>query len=132
MRRELKGKLTAHVQGIQEVAKHIPMRRELKGPAPGLNVSCNFPVAKHIPMRRELKAIINRQLAWHTQRRKAHPDEKGTERWVMSVRAELAIPGRKAHPDEKGTERQRCPEGPPPRLFRVAKHIPMRRELKGL
>ncbi len=42
-------------------------------------------VAKHIPMRRELKA--DSATTFHvvsTQGRKAHPDEKGTERYVSS------------------------------------------------
>ena len=36
--------------------------------------------------------------------RKAHPDEKGTERLARSGLASNRASNRKAHPDEKGTE----------------------------
>ncbi len=38
--------------------------------------------------------------------------------------------GRKAHPDEKGTEREDLPPDIEKDVWVVAKHIPMRRELK--
>ncbi len=64
----------------QIVAKHIPMRRELKVFWSNHTTLMVLSVAKHIPMRRELKEhhtdrCINKA---HTGR-KAHPDEKGTE-----------------------------------------------------
>ncbi len=61
-------------------------------------------VAKHIPMRRELKVYEPSSDLWPGPSRKAHPDEKGTERGLGGG-LEIDV-------------------GP------VAKHIPMRRELK--
>ncbi len=62
--------------------------------------------------------------------RKAHPDEKGTERILLLPLLDLCYVRRKAHPDEKGTERTNthCIHTP---SIHVAKHIPMRRELKA-
>ena len=58
-------------------------------------------------MKRELKAhsVYGRVFALHPYR-KAHPDEKGTERATSSCFSDSeAKVNRKAHPDEKGTER---------------------------
>ena len=56
-------------------------------------------------MRRELKdrLVYLSHLAYEDGR-KAHPDEKGTERLGMGFLLTLRILCRKAHPDEKGTE----------------------------
>jgi hypothetical protein len=106
MRRELKDGLGAGVvDTLRSVAKHIPMRRELKVQPRRCSYrervlgrkahpdekgterlykqyamnSLNL-VAKHIPMRRELKVVQDSSARCHRLRRKAHPDEKGTER----------------------------------------------------
>ncbi len=62
--------------------------------------------------------------------RKAHPDEKGTESFTRSLIENGDLLSRKAHPDEKGTERAAALYYLVPDSCRVAKHIPMRRELK--
>ncbi len=50
----------------------------------------------------------------------------------MTVTSQLPAPmmGRKAHPDEKGTESARLKVRADGSYYCVAKHIPMRRELK--
>ena len=61
--------------------------------------------------------------------RKAHPDEKGTERVTLRPYRGFSGRHRKAHPDEKGTERAAesiiatAESG-------IARPIPMKRELK--
>ncbi len=62
--------------------------------------------------------------------RKAHPDEKGTES-LQGDPSPHHSTGRKAHPDEKGTE-SRPPYDRTSTSRWVAKHIPMRRELKAV
>jgi len=61
--------------------------------------------------------------------RKAHPDEKGTERTNRRGLAGMGGSDRKAHPDEKGTEsvtsHEKAHEAP-----LIARPIPMKRELK--
>ncbi len=59
MRRELKAEGSGGGSGRStNVAKHIPMRRELKDLP--FDAVCANPVlvAKHIPMRRELKVLL--------------------------------------------------------------------------
>ncbi len=85
MRRELKGYETDHPNPFIRVyvAKHIPMRRELKGSSVRQENDFSWMVAKHIPMRRELKDLENALIKTvSVYGRKAHPDEKGTERLV--------------------------------------------------
>ncbi len=81
MRRELKVCAGGLINKLHcKVAKHIPMRRELKAYRRGRGLA-NPRVAKHIPMRRELKVHVTHTGCWLMQFcRKAHPDEKGTER----------------------------------------------------
>ena len=56
-------------------------------------------------MKRELKVIChNHYQALQFIDRKAHPDEKGTERTYAPLDVEDDDEDRKAHPDEKGTE----------------------------
>ncbi len=62
MRRELKVGSLDHPHVIKPVAKHIPMRRELKALLASLSVLTKHIVAKHIPMRRELK--VKRLFSW--------------------------------------------------------------------
>ena len=62
-------------------------------------------IARPIPMKRELKDLLARNIrAQGDIDRKAHPDEKGTERCRRHLQARPEQ-NRKAHPDEKGTER---------------------------
>jgi len=80
-------------------------------------------------MKRELKAEAQRIIRSENKDRKAHPDEKGTESQLLLGLAQ-EVHHRKAHPDEKGTEsicylsRTGCRR-------RIARPIPMKRELKG-
>jgi len=56
-------------------------------------------------MKRELKETTAREcMIQGTANRKAHPDEKGTERSIDIATAIESPVNRKAHPDEKGTE----------------------------
>ena len=56
-------------------------------------------------MKRELKVTLGeRQYRALDGNRKAHPDEKGTERLLVGAVYEIPVAYRKAHPDEKGTE----------------------------
>ncbi len=81
MRRELKAlPAFAALLCVNWVAKHIPMRRELKDYNINYHLVWIPKVAKHIPMRRELKDFRGANLKNANLRRKAHPDEKGTER----------------------------------------------------
>ncbi len=59
-------------------------------------------------MRRELKDADEIDTTCLILGRKAHPDEKGTERSADGQGITRTLVGRKAHPDEKGTERV-CP-----------------------
>ncbi len=85
-------------------------------------------VAKHIPMRRELKVQPPALVTLVLKGRKAHPDEKGTERSssLMFVTAPTTvakhIPMRRELKVPWNASRARTAS--------VAKHIPMRRELK--
>ena len=61
--------------------------------------------------------------------RKAHPDEKGTESCMAPVKSISSPQDRKAHPDEKGTES--CSFLIITfRRYIIARPIPMKRELK--
>ena len=60
---------------------------------------------------------------------KAHPDEKGTERFQESSPCFRIRHNCKAHPDEKGTERTRILEHTQFIAY-IARPIPMKRELK--
>ncbi len=71
----------------QSVAKHIPMRRELKVHSRASYGTCRNRVAKHIPMRRELKDDRCDRFGPDVSGRKAHPDEKGTESEIQNVAA---------------------------------------------
>ncbi len=113
-------------------------------------------IARLIPMKRELKA--SKSLVahnWHPYNRKAHPDEKGTERTNYTKCDIFFNANRKAHPDEKGTESfsewnpgqwlrnyrkahpdEKGTESVPHaawcvKKFEIARLIPMKRELKG-
>ncbi len=104
MRRELKeprAKLLA--LAIEVVAKHIPMRRELKGYWQGA-VEWDHHVAKHIPMRRELKVIHRSapQISLHQVAKHIPMRRELKARQTLVIG--IFILGRKAHPDEKGTE----------------------------
>ncbi len=79
------------------------MRRELKVDATGPCRPPHIIVAKHIPMRRELKET-RKDSSGNLVRRKAHPDEKGTESDHRAFLGLVYLLRRKAHPDEKGTE----------------------------
>ena len=63
--------------------------------------------------------------------RKAHPDEKGTERWKKWKFADSNFHYRKAHPDEKGTESDLVEDSDNSVTVGIARPIPMKRELKG-
>ena len=97
------------------------------------NASCEAQqIARPIPMKRELKVCD-----WHSVRvqywvyRKAHPDEKGTESANILSNKRCVGVDRKAHPDEKGTESLQCGIYRLPRM-QIARPIPMKRELKVL
>ncbi len=117
---------------LKEVAKHIPMRRELKANLDAISDLAYYHVAKHIPMRRELKEKVYRRSRARCKGRKAHPDEKGTERIGCKGNIGGEDTRRKAHPDEKGTESAIYSILREYARALVAKHIPMRRELKAM
>jgi len=87
------------------IARPIPMKRELKDHrifSPGGN---GVFIARPIPMKRELKELFqDHGMRCWVDNRKAHPDEKGTERFVRMPSRACPDQNRKAHPDEKGTE----------------------------
>jgi len=65
---------------MDEIARPIPMKRELKDEPQAMGHDGNL-IARPIPMKRELKA--DQAGSWRdggSCHRKAHPDEKGTER----------------------------------------------------
>jgi len=107
------------------------MKRELKVVMPRVFQAVSA-IARPIPMKRELKAVtISAYRVNGLADRKAHPDEKGTERGSTSSIDRPIDSNRKAHPDEKGTERT------PHALLleepgKIARPIPMKRELKGV
>ncbi len=130
MKRELKGYWEGpQCLSLPGIARLIPMKRELKEILMQEYLSI-YRIARLIPMKRELKERSLRTGHRPRSYRKAHPDEKGTERhdvrgkhWPACQIARL-IPmkrelkglcsrrwwcsnsiNRKAHPDEKGTER---------------------------
>ena len=83
-------------------------------------------------MKRELKGIDAVGIgAGVFDHRKAHPDEKGTERGLDYLPFGGVAPHRKAHPDEKGTERFSERQEPFCQI-KIARPIPMKRELKAL
>ena len=81
------------------------MKRELKGMMGCLTHPALCPIARPIPMKRELKVQVERLQVVLKGNRKAHPDEKGTERAISRNPSIIRMENRKAHPDEKGTER---------------------------
>ena len=61
---------------------------------------------------------------------KAYPDEKGIET-ILEMRLAHLVGNCKAYPDEKGIE-TRSPWGPMRSTSKIAKPIPMKRELKRI
>ena len=56
-------------------------------------------------MKRELKVhLVIVYMVNGKSNRKAHPDEKGTESFTLTLISGSRYAYRKAHPDEKGTE----------------------------
>ena len=82
MKRELKESLLKGGAPLSLlIARPIPMKRELKDKSPGAGLDGSEFIARPIPMKRELKGDHDYTLDRITRDyRKAHPDEKGTER----------------------------------------------------
>jgi len=75
------------------------MKRELKAQAAGLRGRRHHNIARPIPMKRELKEVAARAARAARKNCKAHPDEKGTERFegfdgVVRLLDELQGPSR--------------------------------------
>ena len=113
---------------LSQIAKPIPMKRELKPVNITPDSLVRNSIAKPIPMKRELKQDGYLLLTHTVPDCKAYPDEKGIETshrpWRSEDRSDC-----KAYPDEKGIET--LAYGPVLEiLYSIAKPIPMKRELK--
>ena len=79
------------------------MKRELKGALSDFKASPGAYRKAHPDEKGTERNFYLLHLAWKRDR-KAHPDEKGTERSRSWAGSREIMKDRKAHPDEKGTE----------------------------
>ncbi len=80
------------------------MRRELKELGLGSNVVGTDCGHKAYPDEKGTERILISMPMSLSRSHKAYPDEKGTERVRHTKIPQLTIQGHKAYPDEKGTE----------------------------
>ena len=115
-----------------QIARPIPMKRELKGQPDSARPSQKLVNCKAHPDEKGTERITEMQCppSRFPPYCKAHPDEKGTERLEPNLIPEVDMWYCKAHPDEKGTESiPICPRNAQA-MRGIARPIPMKRELK--